>query len=104
MRPLAIPFAIWLGLLQVPPLSRAMEMQALPGAGEIVSIAVGLAGLTVAVYRLGVWRQEMHNTRDNVSAELARQREEIDQRLARIEQTVAGSREPVGNNSARGES
>jgi hypothetical protein len=106
MRPLVIPFSIWLAALQLP--IHPADPHTVTGIGELVSIAVGLAGLTVAVYRLGVWRQEMHNTKENVSAEVARHRAEMDRRIARIEermaQTLAGSREPAGNSNAGGES
>jgi hypothetical protein len=50
------------------------------------SVAGALAGLTVAVYRLGVWRQEMHNTKHNVGAEVARYREESNHNFARLDQ------------------
>jgi hypothetical protein len=106
MKNLVIPFSIWLGALQVP--LHPAELHSVSGAGELVSIAVGLAGLTVAVYRLGVWRQEMHNTKENVSAELARHRAEVDRRLARIEQraeqTEAGSRKTETARAVGGES
>ena len=84
MRPLIIPFVVWLAALQSmwadAPLATAR------GLTELVSVAGGLAGLTVAVYRLGVWRQEMHNTKHNVGAELARYREESNQHFERLDQ------------------
>src|SRR5579884_937613 len=92
MRPIAasiLPFLIWLGLLQVP--LRPFEPP--DSVGALVSIAATLAALTVAVYRLGVWREQMSNTKSNVTAEVARHREEsmghflaIERRLAAIEQ------------------
>ena len=54
MRALILPFALWAGALQA----------ALPGQSnaEVYSAAAALASITVMVYRLGVWRQEMVNT------------------------------------------
>src|SRR5882724_8610416 len=49
MRSLTIPFSIWLAALQLP--LYPSDIRSISGAGELVSIAVGLAGLTVAVYR-----------------------------------------------------
>ena len=86
MRPFIIPFSIWLAALQVP--FHPAEVHGVGGAGELISVAVGLAGLTVAVYRLGVWRQEMHNTKKNVSAELARFREETRRSFGRLERRL----------------
>lgn len=84
MRPLVIPFVLWLGILQ----SRWPEapLETIGGLAEIVSIAGALAGLTVAVYRLGRWRQEMHNTKHNAVAEVSRYREESNQHFARLDQ------------------
>jgi len=66
MRPFVIPFIVWLAALQVySPLGRLGSIAAV---GELVSGAAALAGLTVAVYRLGVWRQEMRHTKDTVVA------------------------------------
>jgi len=58
----------------------------LGGAGELIGVAGGLAGLTVMVYRLGVWRQEMYNTKHDVGAEVARYREESSRDFSRLEQ------------------
>jgi hypothetical protein len=78
MRPLIIPFTIWLGVLQVP-------VAAEHGLAAIVATASALAGLTVLVYRLGVWRTEMQHTKHNVGAELARFREESRADFVRLE-------------------
>jgi len=78
MRPLIIPFAIWLGLLQAP-IASAHDPAAILGT------ASALAGLTVLVYRLGVWRAEMQHTKQNVGAELTRFREESRADFARLE-------------------
>src|SRR5258708_36558993 len=87
MRPFIIPFTVWLAALQIE-LPNA-DLRGFSAAGELVSTAAALACLTVAVYRLGVWRQEMHNTKHNVGAEMARYREESSQAFARIEQRLA---------------
>ncbi|HEY5061919.1 MAG TPA: hypothetical protein VII52_10315 [Gemmatimonadaceae bacterium] len=77
MRALILPFALWAGALQA----------ALPGQSnaEVYSAAAALASITVMVYRLGVWRQEMVNTKHNVGAEVARYREESAEQFGRLE-------------------
>ena len=86
MRPLLIPFSFWLLVLQVP--YPASEIHGLAGVGEFLSLAAALAAFTVAVYRLGVWRQEMHTTRDAINTELAHYREELHHHLARLETRI----------------
>jgi hypothetical protein len=76
-----IPFALWLGALQLP----LPDRLAPEGATAMLTTAATLAGLTVLVYRLGVWREEMHNTKHNVGAEIARYREETNQHFARFD-------------------
>jgi hypothetical protein len=73
-------FAMWLGVLQsVLP----VQHETMPAGASLVSIAqlVGFASvlgsLTVLVYRLGVWRQEMENTKHNVAAEVKALRDEM---------------------------
>jgi len=46
-------------------------------AAALITAAGGLASMTVLVYRLGGWRQEMQNTKVNVAGEIARYREEM---------------------------
>jgi hypothetical protein len=77
MRALILPFAVYVGVLQA----------AMPyGSGaEILSCAVALASITVMVYRLGVWRQEMANIKHNVGAEVSRFRQESAEQFARLE-------------------
>ncbi len=82
MRNLIIPFAIWLGVLQLPPASQ--QPISLAATGTLIAVAAGLAGLSVSIYRLGVWRQEMHNTRDNISADIARYRDELKTQFEQI--------------------
>ena len=82
MRPLIIPFAIWLGVLQAP---IASSQNLAHNFTAILGTASALAGLTVLVYRLGVWRAEMQHTKHNVGAELVRFREESRADFARLE-------------------
>jgi septal ring factor EnvC (AmiA/AmiB activator) len=63
-------------------------------------VASLLGTLTVLIYRLGVWRQEMENTRNNVAAEVKAHREEsatnfdrIERRLEAIDHMVAAAAE-----------
>ena len=77
MRGLILPFALWVGALQT-----VMPNQ---GNAELFSAAAALASITVMVYRLGVWRQEMVNTKHNVGAEVARYRQESAAQFARLE-------------------
>ena len=93
MRPLIIPFAIWLGVLQAPSVPEL-------SLATIIPTASALAGLTVLVYRLGVWRAEMQHTKHNVGAELVRFREEsradfvrLEQRFTVIDQYIAQATE-----------
>ncbi len=94
MRSLAIPFAIWVGVLQLPPSNQ--QLASLQATATLLSAAMAMAGLTVMVYRLGVWRQEMVNTKHNIGAEIARYREEtnrdfdqLNRRLDSIEHRFA---------------
>ena len=84
MKGLFISFAIWLGVLQIP----APPPVSLADVAELLGAAGTLAGLTVMVYRLGVWRQEMYNTKHDVGAEIARYREESSRDFARIAQRL----------------
>ena len=86
MRPLLIPFSFWLLVLQVP--YPPSEIHGLAGIGEFLSLAAALAAFTVAVYRLGVWRQEMHNTKHTIDSEVARYREELHHHLSRLESRI----------------
>ena len=86
MRPLLIPFSLWLFVLQVP--YPASEIHGLAGLGEFLSLAAALAAFTVAVYRLGVWRQDMHNTKASIDTEVAHYREELHHHLNRLEARI----------------
>ena len=82
MRPILalflLPFAAWFGTLQsLQPMTSADPL-------KLVSLATLLSTMTVFVYRLGVWRQEMENTKHNVGAELKAYREESTASFARL--------------------
>ncbi|HEY5062135.1 MAG TPA: hypothetical protein VII52_11405 [Gemmatimonadaceae bacterium] len=77
MKALILPFALWAGALQA-----VLPNQ---GSAELYSAAAALASLTVMIYRLGVWRQEMANIKHNVGAEVARYRQESAEQFARLE-------------------
>ena len=78
MRAVILPLAVWIGALQV-----GLPNQS---GAESLSAAVALAGITVMVYRLGVWRQEMVNTKHNIAAEIAQYRRESAEQYRRLEQ------------------
>ena len=61
----AWPFTAWLGAIQATTSTGNVE-----NMGRIIGIAGVLGSLTVLIYRLGVWRQEMENTRNNLGAEV----------------------------------
>jgi hypothetical protein len=93
--PALLSYPAWLGVIQV---------VAPPPSADVTSRAVAMASvlgtLTVLVYRLGVWRQEMENTRHNVGAEVKAHRDEssanfvrLDRRLEAIDQMLAASAE-----------
>ena len=56
--------------------------------GSLVSIAAALTGLTVGVYRLGIWREQMNSTKSSVTGEVVRQREEVRQHLVAIDRRL----------------
>jgi hypothetical protein len=85
MRLLILPYAAWMGLL--PPAAPFAASGDLP---RFLATAGLIGSLTVFVYRLGVWRQEMENTKSNVGAEVRCHREESAVNFARIEQRLDG--------------
>src|SRR5688572_27694396 len=102
MRSLLIPFIVWLGVIQrLPSISIDASSPLSPQSlAAVLTTASALAGLTILVYRLGVWRAEMQHTRHNVGAELVRFREEsradfvrLEQRFLTIEQFMAQATE-----------
>lgn len=55
---------------------------------RLIGAASVLGTLTVLVYRLGVWRQEMENTKHNVYAEVKACREESAECFTRLERRL----------------
>jgi hypothetical protein len=84
MKGMMISFGAWFGLLQLP----APSPISMADMAQLVGVALGLASLTVLVYRFGVWRQEIHNTKHDVAGEIARYREESNRNFARLEQRL----------------
>ena len=74
----------WLGVLQ----SVNAPALGIEPTARLVGIAGALGTLTTLVYRLGVWRQEMENTRNNVGAQMKAYREESSANFARIERRL----------------
>jgi hypothetical protein len=84
MRHVILPFAGWLGALQsVAPIG--LSGTTLDTTARLIGIAGVLGTLTVLVYRLGVWRQEMENTKHNVGARVHECLTRIERRLDRLE-------------------
>jgi len=75
---------LWAGALRGWPASGTST----EGLGQFAAIAGVLGTLTVLIYRLGVWRQEMENTKHNVGAEVRAHREESTANFHRIEQRL----------------
>jgi hypothetical protein len=96
MRGTLLPYIAWLGALKsVSPTAVGLEDTA-----RLVAIAGVLGTLTVLVYRLGVWRQEMENTKQNIAAEVKAHREEaaayfdrMERRLEAIDHLIGASAE-----------
>lgn len=82
--PFLLPLAAWLGALEALP-------ERLMLAGDpvrLLGLASVLGTLTVLIYRLGVWRQEMENTKHNIGAEVKSCREESSANFARLERRL----------------
>ncbi|MDB4874266.1 MAG: hypothetical protein JWM41_712 [Gemmatimonadetes bacterium] len=80
MRSALLPIAAWVGVLQtVGPTEHA---------ARLVGIASVLGTLTVLVYRLGVWRQEMEHTKHDVGGELKSYRESTTASFDRLERRL----------------
>ena len=84
MRSALLPIAAWLGALQ----SLAAPPSSVDETVRFIGIASVLGSLTVLVYRLGVWRQEMENTRHNVGAEVSAFRAEMTASFERVERRL----------------
>src|SRR2546423_5560220 len=94
MRALLLPFAGWLGVLQ----ALTPHVPTVDDTARLVGLASVLGTLTVLIYRLGIWRQEMENTKHNVGAEVKAYREEstvnfdrLERRLQAIDHLMAAS-------------
>jgi hypothetical protein len=96
VRSVFLPFLAWAGALQsVAPTSSAFDSGA-----RLLGAAGVLGTLTVLVYRLGVWRQEMEHAKHNVGAQLELHRaesaasfERLERRLDAIDHVVSLSSE-----------
>jgi hypothetical protein len=75
--------ASWLGVVQAAPASLAPD-----GIATTVGVASVLGTLTVLVYRLGVWRQEMENTKHNIGAEVKQHGVESSANFGRLERRL----------------
>ena len=82
--PMLLPFAGWLSALQ----ALSAPVTSLDGSARLAGIAGVLGTLTVLVYRLGVWRQEMEYTKHSVTAEVKAHREESAVNFERLEQRL----------------
>ncbi len=81
MRSALLSCLAWLGALQ----SWRPSGTSLEDSARLLGIASILGTLTVLIYRLGVWRQDMENTKNNVAAEVKAHREESAANFARGE-------------------
>ena len=92
MRFLILPYAAWMGLI-------GMSSPTLVGGDipRILASAGVLGSLTVLVYRLGVWRQEMESTKANVGDTCTR----IEQRLEGLDHMIADYMEHKQRTSRR---
>ena len=84
MRSVLIPYIAWLGALK----SVSFSGIALEDTARLFAIAGVLASLSVLVYRLGVWRQEMENTKQNVAVEVRAHGEEAAVHFDRMERRL----------------
>lgn len=80
---LLLPITGWLAALQA-----ASTRVTLDQSARLAGMAGVLGTLTVLIYRLGVWRQEMENTKHDVGSELRAYREESAQSFRRIERRL----------------
>ncbi len=77
MRHALLSIAAWAGVLQ----SLSGGISIVDNAARLIGIASVLGTFTVLVYRLGVWRQQMENTKDTVIAELKSGFDRLERRL-----------------------
>jgi hypothetical protein len=84
MRTFLLHAAAWASALQTVGSSPANTSD----PARLIGVAGVLGSVTVFVYRLGVWRQDMENTRTNMGAELKAFREESAGNFARMERRL----------------
>ena len=78
-----LPFTAWLGALQAVTTTTGLEDTA-----RFIGVAGVLGTLTVLIYRLGIWRQEMENTKNNVGAEVKAYHEQNIANFDRLERRL----------------
>src|SRR5258708_1237252 len=89
---LFLPFTGWLGAIQaLSACARRVE-----DLVQFVGVAGVLGTLTVLIYRLGVWRQEMENTKHNIGAEVKSYHEEAIVNFDRLERRLEAIDHMVG--------
>ena len=84
MATVVLPFTAWLGALE----ATTSSWGSIETSARLIGIAGVLGTLTVLIYRLGVWRQEMENTRNNVGAEVKAYHAECTATLDRLERRL----------------
>jgi len=84
MRLVLLSSFAWLGALQ----SVGAPVWTVGSAARWLGLASVLGTLTVLVYRLGVWRQELEHTRDEVAAQVKAHRGESVANFDRIERRL----------------
>lgn len=92
MLPMLLPFAAWLSVLQ----ALSGSMLTLDGSARLAGIAGVLGTLTVLIYRLGVWRQQMEHTKHDVAEAVKAHREESSANFERIERRLEAIDHVVG--------
>jgi hypothetical protein len=78
------PSAAWFGTFE----ALGGPVGTMEGTARLAGIAGVLGTLTVLIYRLGVWRQEMEYTKHTVGAEVRAHREESTANFERLERRL----------------
>jgi hypothetical protein len=89
---LLLPFAAWFGALQ----AVAAKASNIDDTIRFIGLASVLGTLTVLIYRLGIWRQEMENTKHNIGAEVKAYREESTANFDRLERRLEAIDHMIG--------
>ena len=82
--PYLLPMVGWMGALE----ALSIGSGSVPDFARIAGLASVLGSLTVLVYRLGVWRSEMENTKHNIGSEVKAYREETSANFDRLERRL----------------